>query len=207
VFAARKSSHTCIAWSAAEVDGIKAWCATHDVPADQVTFVVGGSQHVLPVMDPAPLDLVFIDGEHTFPLPVIDWYYTAVRLRVGALLVIDDIQLPAPRLVADYVGGLSVFAPVRRTGKWAAFELFREPPPADQWERPAAGASLVASGRFERLGRRLDRLVDNLLDKPEGAVRGRAGAVDDRGRSDLRASADAPIRSEPADAAPRKEPG
>jgi hypothetical protein len=40
------------------------------------------------------LDLVFIDGSHGYPLPVIDWFYGAGLFRRGGVVVLDDVQLP-----------------------------------------------------------------------------------------------------------------
>ena len=64
--------------------------------------------------------IALIDGEHHHPTPTLDWYYTARGLQRGAVVVVDDVQLPAPRLVADYMAGLSPFRTV------ATLRLFRE---------------------------------------------------------------------------------
>jgi hypothetical protein len=73
--------------------------------------------------------------------------------------VVDDVQLPAPRLVADYMAGLAPFRMVARTPKWAALELATDPPPATEWKLTVAGTVLIPGGRFERTGRKLDRLL------------------------------------------------
>ena len=43
------------------------------------------SDEVLVRQDPydRPLDVVFVDGGHGFPVPMIDWFYGAGRLRRG----------------------------------------------------------------------------------------------------------------------------
>jgi hypothetical protein len=46
---------------------------------------------------------MLVDGDHAFPLPFIDWYYTADHLAVGGFMVIDDIQLITGRLLADFM--------------------------------------------------------------------------------------------------------
>ena len=43
--------------------------------------------------NPIPRDLVLIDGVHGFPMPLVDLYVTADKLRVGGVLVIDDTHL------------------------------------------------------------------------------------------------------------------
>ena len=159
VFAARGAHHTCITPFAAEADATRGWCERHGVSTDDLTFLIGSSVDVLPTLEPVPYDLVLIDGEHHHPTPTLDWYYTARGLRQGAVVVVDDVQLPAPRLVADYMAGLAPFRTIARTSKWAALELATEPPPATEWKLPEAGTVLIPGGRLERVGRKLDRLL------------------------------------------------
>lgn len=56
-----------------------------------LTVHIGYSHDVLPTLNPTPLDVVFIDGGHGFPLAVIDWFYAAGRLVEGGVLVLDDL--------------------------------------------------------------------------------------------------------------------
>ena len=46
--------------------------------------VVSRSQDYLPTAELLALDLVLIDGDWSFPVPFIDWYYTPDKLKVGA---------------------------------------------------------------------------------------------------------------------------
>jgi hypothetical protein len=158
VFAARGADHTCVTPFASEADATLGWCERHGVSTGNVTFLIGSSVDVLPPLGPVAYDLVLIDGEHHHPTPTLDWYYTARGLQQGAVVVVDDVQLPAPRLVADYMQGLSPFHTLVRTAKWAALELAVEPPPATEWKLPVAGSVLIPGGPLERGGRKLDRL-------------------------------------------------
>jgi len=159
VFAMQGANHICVTPFAAEADATREWCERHEISTDNLTFLIGSSVDVLPTLDQTAYDLVLIDGEHQHPTPTVDWYYTARALTRGAIVVVDDVQLPAPRLVADYMEGLSPFRTLQRTAKWAALELATEPPPATEWKLPVAGTVLVPGGRFERLGRRIDRVL------------------------------------------------
>jgi hypothetical protein len=60
---------------------------------ERVEFVVEPSETYLPRCTLQDLDLVFIDGKHAVPWPFIDWFYTAEKLKVGGVCVIDDIHL------------------------------------------------------------------------------------------------------------------
>jgi len=157
VFAARGSDHTCAVLYDEEAAVFREWADAHDVPVDGIRFVAGESQVTLPALPLEPPDVVFIDGGHVFPIPVIDWFYTVHLVQPGAMVFVDDLQLPAPRLVADYMESCApVWECVRRTPKWGAYRLAMVPPP-ESIVNPPAGSSLYGgNGRFERLGRRLD---------------------------------------------------
>jgi precorrin-6B methylase 2 len=97
------AEHTAIAPSSDQREKILAWCAAHDVSTDNLTFVDARSQDVLPAMELAELDLVLIDGWHAFPIPMIDWYWTAPALKIGGHMVIDDTQIRPIRYLSEYL--------------------------------------------------------------------------------------------------------
>jgi hypothetical protein len=95
--------HIGIAPAPDEFLAIRDFCATNDIPTTPFEPVVARSQECLPVTPLPPLNLVLIDGDHAFPVPFIDWYYTADRLVVGGLMIVDDIQLVTGRFLADFM--------------------------------------------------------------------------------------------------------
>lgn len=98
------AKHTAITPDQAEVRRLMAYCAHHGIPTDRVRFEIGHSQDVLPALAPGELDFVVIDGSHAFPIPFIDWYYCAIHLREGGLMLIDDVQLWTGQVLRDYLG-------------------------------------------------------------------------------------------------------
>jgi predicted O-methyltransferase YrrM len=103
VFALRGAEHVCVTPAASEIEKIRAYCASRDVDLGRVRFAVGRSEDILPTLSLRDLDLVLIDGGHAFPTPFVDWCYTAQPLRVGGLLVIDDIHLWTGRVLRDFL--------------------------------------------------------------------------------------------------------
>ncbi len=160
VFAMRGCDHLCATFIQYEADAFRGWCEKHDVDGTRVRFLIGPSERTLPGFEGGPFDIAFVDGNHQFPAPVIDWFYLVQMVRVGGVVFIDDVQLPAPRLVADYMEACApVWQRLARTEKWSAYRLTDSPPP-ESWALPQAGSSLFGcNGRFERLGRRLDGIV------------------------------------------------
>jgi hypothetical protein len=122
LFAIKQTHHTCIVPSSEEVQRIEEYCRERGIALDRTRFHTRASEIVLPGLEDDPLDLVLIDGGHGFPTPVIDWFYTAGRLEVGGLLVMDDTDIwtgailksflceePGWRLERDFMGRTAVF--------------------------------------------------------------------------------------------------
>jgi hypothetical protein len=60
-----------------------------------VTFVEGPTQATLPrYRFTEKLQLVLIDGPHGYPFPDLEYYFLYPHLETGALLILDDIQIP-----------------------------------------------------------------------------------------------------------------
>jgi hypothetical protein len=104
VFAARGARHTAISPVPDEHARIRRWCTGHSVSAENVRFIAGPS-HTALLKDwtPEPLDIVLIDGAHSFPFPILDWMYTAQHLRVGGRMLVDDAYQPAVNVLVRYL--------------------------------------------------------------------------------------------------------
>jgi predicted O-methyltransferase YrrM len=126
LFALMRAHHTCLVPAEEEVVRIKRFCREHGISTDRMRFEIDRSERCLPALDVSGLDLVLLDGAHGFPIPFIDWYYTADRLKIGGLLVIDDTHVwtgyilkafltaePEWRLEIDYPPRSAVFTKLR----------------------------------------------------------------------------------------------
>jgi len=96
VFAASGASHTAISPDPDEHRRVREYCEQIGVDHSRLRLIVGLSDEVLPSL-PAErtLDVVFIDGAHSFPYPAIDWYYLTRMLKIGGQLIFDDVPIPA----------------------------------------------------------------------------------------------------------------
>jgi hypothetical protein len=102
VIASTGSLHTTVTPSADEPTRVRAFCDEIGIDHAGVKFDIGPSCELLP-KGGEPLDLVYIDGAHGFPHPCIDWMYTEERLRVGGLMLVDDIRIPTCRILHDFL--------------------------------------------------------------------------------------------------------
>jgi predicted O-methyltransferase YrrM len=103
LFAIHGTDHVCVAPDAAEVERIRSFCAANGISADRIEFVVEASEDALPRLELGELDLVLIDGSHSFPTVFIDFHYGASHLRAGGLLFVDDVNLWGPRVLRDFL--------------------------------------------------------------------------------------------------------
>jgi Methyltransferase domain len=93
LFAIKEANHTSVVPDPDLVSRISTYCARMMVSVERINFLIDKSERTLPTLPIEQLDLVLIDGRHAFPTPFIDWYYTADKLRVGGMVMIDDTQL------------------------------------------------------------------------------------------------------------------
>lgn len=101
-FALRGSRHIAVTPSTDEVANIRRYAACNQISLDRVEFVIEPSDRFLPRCEATDLDLVLIDGKHAFPWPILDWFFTADKLKVGGLVILDDLQMSSVSLLGDF---------------------------------------------------------------------------------------------------------
>lgn len=127
VFAAKRTHHTCITPSQAEIDRILEHCSARGVVIDRLSFEVAFSHECLPRLQHGkPLDLVLIDGGHGFPIPFLDWLYCAPRIKVGGIVIVDDTQLWTGEVLAGFLAEDPDWALEERFVRSAAFRKVAE---------------------------------------------------------------------------------
>ena len=71
---------------------------------DHVIWIEGPTQLTLPTYRfQDKLQAALIDGPHAYPFPDLEYYYLYQHLETGALLVIDDIQIPTIHNLFDFL--------------------------------------------------------------------------------------------------------
>lgn len=103
VFAMQRAKHIAITPSVDEIRRIEAYAKESGIGLETVEFVTEQSEHYLPSCHATGLDLVLIDGKHAFPWPVIDWFFTADKLKRGGLLLLDDVQIRSVAVLSQFL--------------------------------------------------------------------------------------------------------
>jgi len=103
IFAIRNAQHYAVTPSADEAIAIRQYANRVEISLERVKFLIDQSDRYLPQCELTDLDIVLLDGKHAFPWPIIDWFYTADRLVKGGLMILDDTNLPAVRVMVDFL--------------------------------------------------------------------------------------------------------
>ena len=160
VFAAAGAHHTTIAPYPEEFERVKAFCEAHAITTADIRFVPESSESALPKLDIDNLDFVFIDGSHSFPSPFIDWYYTAFKLKVGGIVVVDDLQLWTGTVLKQFLDAepewelIEVFA-----GRSAAFVKRQPVTELKNWMDQPFVARKSRAGRYLLMSRQATELI------------------------------------------------
>lgn len=79
---------------------------------EHFTLLEKPSFSALPSLLAETFDLVFLDGMHTFDYTFVDFFYADKLLRVGGLLVLDDVQMPSIARVKSYILNNRKYQPI-----------------------------------------------------------------------------------------------
>lgn len=141
---------------------IREFCGQSGLDLERLLPIARCSQEYLPTATLPRLDLVLIDGDHSFPIPFIDWYYTANDLRVGGVMVVDDTHIVTGKILADFMAADPRWAEVFQIpGRCAVFRKMCHPVHDGIWrsqpylERvyPTRSITIARSKPRSRLGR------------------------------------------------------
>lgn len=134
VFGLYSRKHIAICPNVVEQQLIEKYAYLHCLPISAVQFLIDKSEQILPTLKTPELDLVLIDGDHAFPVPIIDWFYTQKRIKIGGVVVVDDIQLRACHLMAEFLSSESEWELIfRDSDRTRAFRKLNDYSPNRWW--------------------------------------------------------------------------
>lgn len=162
IFALGGAYHVAVAPWQEEMDAIRNHARKLGIDMSSVELIAQPSENYLPIMTPTNLDIVFIDGSHAFPWPILDWYYTAQNIKQGGLLMLDDVHLRPVGVLSEFLrADTPRWKFLARAGDTDIFEKTATSVPGISWvEQPWAAPSswYWFSQRVKRRLRRVFRL-------------------------------------------------
>jgi hypothetical protein len=144
-----------------------------------VQFVVGPTQITLPShIFTHKLQLAFIDGPHGYPFPDLEYYLVYPHLDVGALLIVDDINIPTVFKLFEFLREDQMFELLEVIHTTAFFKRTAAPvfnPLGDGWwsqeynrKRFPVRASAVGYSMTDRVKAFMPRRVKSFLKRAVG---------------------------------------
>ena len=158
MFAGLGTDHCAVFASDEEAAALREWCAALQVSTDNLELRIAFSTDALPTMH-GPLDLVLIDGAHSFPTPVIDWFYAGGRLVRGGVLVVDDVQLPAVQVLLEFLDADPRWEHIAGDAKWRAYRRLSEGSLVEEWTMQAFWRPPRPRGLARRITGRIRRIA------------------------------------------------
>lgn len=145
-------------------DRIKDYCTANAIDIEPLRILVEGSEWALPRLASAAnapqLDFALIDGCHSFPMVMVDFFYINAMMKSGGFLLIDDIELHS---VAELARLLSYqtkdFLLTADLGKLKVFEKLTDAPLLGWWEMQPYVVALSGA----RIGRVIDRTIAGMI--------------------------------------------
>ncbi len=147
----------------------EAWCAEHFSAPEKVS-----DDALFRPSSERRLDCIFVDGAHSFPNAIVDWYYSMSALKIGGRMIVDDIPIPAVACLYKYmISDPSWKLMGIHDNRAASFELVAEPAPED-WtlqpynRHPYFGFESLPKSLYSRSASEFARLRHQLGDRMPG---------------------------------------
>jgi len=104
VFASYAKKHICVNPDITANELVKRFLEEHDVSIGELVFLNETSDTGLPALDKScEFDVALIDGNHSFPIPILDWHYIDLHLKKGGIFLIDDSNIRSVKVLCEYL--------------------------------------------------------------------------------------------------------
>ncbi|MCI5221090.1 MAG: class I SAM-dependent methyltransferase [Candidatus Electrothrix sp. AR4] len=135
---------------------------------ESTELVVGSTQQTIPAYNfTEKLQVALIDGPHGYPFPELEYYYIYQHLDIGALLILDDTNIPTIKRMAEIICQDAMFDRLDVVGKTTFFRRTDAPlfdPLADGWwEQGYNQPFLNKSNRLNRMKKNIPSSLFNVI--------------------------------------------
>lgn len=133
-FAAAGASHNSVSMDPIEHQLVSAVLDDLGVHND-VHFVARPSEDYLPGLDNCKFNVALIDGSHAFPWPIIDWFWIARWLEPGGQLILDDVNIPAVKVLNEFLRADNAYEVLAARERWVAFRKISDTWIEYEWDK------------------------------------------------------------------------
>ena len=140
--------------------------------SETVEFIEGPTQLTLPRYDFHPeqkLQVALLDGPHGYPFPDLEYYYVYPHLDTGALLIVDDIQIPTINRMFEFLREDAMFEFLEVVGNTGFLRRTDAPvfaPLGDGWWTQNFNTSRMAAAAKPSKTQQMRSLIGQALPVP-----------------------------------------
>lgn len=127
IFGVNSKRHICVNPDRTSNQLIIDFLEKYGYSIESLEFIELSSDIALPALkDIDKIDIALIDGNHSFPFPIIDWYYIDKYLIPGSKILIDDSQINSIKILCGYLKVEPAYKYIRSIGRCMVFEKISE---------------------------------------------------------------------------------
>ena len=119
-----------------------------------IEFIEGATQLTLPQYNfNCQFQVALIDGPHGYPFPDLEYYYIYPHLEHGAILIVDDIQIPSIYNMFRFIESDEMFSLIEVINQTAFFRRTDAPtfdPLGDGWWKQNYNKIKVAESKYSK---------------------------------------------------------
>ena len=135
---------------------------------NHVQIIEGPTQSTLPEYEfKKKIQVALIDGPHGYPFPDLEYYYIYQHLDVGAIFIIDDINIPTIKKMTEILKKDKMFDCLEVVGKTAFFKrtdaLLFDPLADGWWDQGYNQPYLKRTNRLRYIKEKMPKFMFNLI--------------------------------------------
>ncbi|MBW8034425.1 MAG: class I SAM-dependent methyltransferase [Planctomycetes bacterium] len=70
------------------------------------------------------IDVALLDGNHSFPFPMVDWHYVNKYLRSGSYLLVDNVEITAVKILTEYLNMEPAYRLIKRVYDSSRYDCY-----------------------------------------------------------------------------------
>jgi len=125
VFLLASDFHTCINPNKSDKERLLIELNKQKIDSNRLNFVNSKSEFFCPKLEDF-YDVILIDGSHTFPWPIIDWYYSGMHLKKNGIMILDDVDWWPVGIVDSYMKNSSLWKFKFGNERFSCFEALEQ---------------------------------------------------------------------------------
>ena len=143
MFIGKGCVHTALTPFQDEGKRIREYCLKKGIVTEKFTFVAKDSADYLPGITGKNLDVLFVDGAHRFPFPIVDWYHGTNLLKEGGFFILDDTNIISCFILMKFLEQDTHWEKVLKEGNFAVFKKLDGHDYPDDWPAQVFSAKMI----------------------------------------------------------------